>query len=289
MRRTVSESLKKKIAGRQYFKCANNPMVNLRTLEKYKCPLWKLNDINRGSFDESCYEIDHIYEFAETGDDSENNLQALCLSCHRVKTKEYMRSKNIKTRNEKNKESNISLPKDDDTEIECNDETDEVEDINKVLWNMMKDYACVNCDKRFTSSNGLAYHTKKNVCERMGRYVCEYCNKELSSSYSLYRHKTNSCKRKLASESDNKSDDTDDIDKLEILKKFSEMEERMKKLESENNMLKSGNVNKSINNDTIYNVDGNINNNTMNITVNVVPFGKEDISKNRPKRSIESI
>ena len=61
--------------------------------------------------------------------------------------------------------------------------------------------------------------------------------------------------------------------------KFSEMEARMRLLESENNKLKSEKTSKNINNGTVYNNNGNVNNNTMNITVNVVPFGKEDLSK----------
>ena len=143
----------------------------------------------------------------------------------------------------------------------------------------MKEYVCTKCNKKFTSQNGLMYHVKNNVCERMGRYECNLCGKVLSSSYSLYRHKTNSCKRKPQCEEDNKSDDTDDFDKHDILKKFSEMEERMKKLEYENKQLKIEKVTKSINNGIVYNNTGDVNNNTMNITVNVVPFGKEDLSK----------
>lgn len=42
-----------------------------------------------GSFDESGYEIDHIFEHTKTQDDSDANLQALCKSCHSVKTRRF--------------------------------------------------------------------------------------------------------------------------------------------------------------------------------------------------------
>ena len=41
---------------------------------------------NKGSFDRSGYDIDHIKEFSITFDDNINNLQALCKSCHSIIT-----------------------------------------------------------------------------------------------------------------------------------------------------------------------------------------------------------
>lgn len=87
----VSESLKKKIAGKQFFKCANSPKKSV--ISDYLCPLWRVNDDHRGCFDESGYEIDHINEHSIFEDDSEANLQALCKCCHIVKTKRFLRSK----------------------------------------------------------------------------------------------------------------------------------------------------------------------------------------------------
>jgi hypothetical protein len=43
MSRKVTESLKKKVAGKQFFKCANKPGSNLKRLEDYQCPLWKIS------------------------------------------------------------------------------------------------------------------------------------------------------------------------------------------------------------------------------------------------------
>jgi hypothetical protein len=89
----VGEATKKKIAGRQFYKCANNLTAKLDKLENFKCPLWAKADENKGSFDESGYDIDHINEHAVTLDDGKNNLQALCKSCHSVKTKNISQEK----------------------------------------------------------------------------------------------------------------------------------------------------------------------------------------------------
>jgi hypothetical protein len=73
MLRNVTESQKKRVAGRQRFKCA-------ASVPEYTCPL-------KGEpFDESGYEIDHIKELRDGGTNDLANLQALCVSCHRVKT-----------------------------------------------------------------------------------------------------------------------------------------------------------------------------------------------------------
>ena len=90
--RYLSEALKKKIAGKQYFKCANKPGANIKGLKNYECLLWRSNDIN-GSFDVSGYEIDHIHEFSLSKNNNENNLQALCHSCHAYKTKDFIMNK----------------------------------------------------------------------------------------------------------------------------------------------------------------------------------------------------
>jgi len=73
------------VAGRKYYQCANKPGSNLRGLIDYACPFWNKKD-NPGMFDESGYEIDHIEEQSIGGSDNIENLQALCLCCHRVKT-----------------------------------------------------------------------------------------------------------------------------------------------------------------------------------------------------------
>lgn len=71
-KRKVSEALKKLVAGRQRFTCA--------TIPNYSCPM-------KGKpFDEAGYDIDHIVELRNGGSNDPSNLQALCPTCHRVKT-----------------------------------------------------------------------------------------------------------------------------------------------------------------------------------------------------------
>jgi hypothetical protein len=65
--------MKKQVAGRQRFMCSAN-------VPAYKCPL------NGSPFDESGFHIDHIKELRDGGSNELDNLQALCLMCHTVKT-----------------------------------------------------------------------------------------------------------------------------------------------------------------------------------------------------------
>lgn len=87
-KRTLTEAQKRTIAARQNFKCANRPG---HIPFNYTCPFWARG--GDGSFDESKYEIDHIREWSITRDDSPENLQALCICCHRVKTDRFMSKK----------------------------------------------------------------------------------------------------------------------------------------------------------------------------------------------------
>ena len=83
----LSEAIKKRVAGKQSFKCANSPDSNLKYLEDYFCELWLSRD---GSFNQALYEIDHIEEYCLNQNNEESNLQALCPSCHRVKTNKFI-------------------------------------------------------------------------------------------------------------------------------------------------------------------------------------------------------
>ncbi len=94
IKRKISESKKKEIAGKQRFKCANKPNSKLKGMGDYKCHLWKLEGDDKGSFDENGYDIDHIEEFSVSHNDNDENLQALCGLCHRIKTRNFMRTIN---------------------------------------------------------------------------------------------------------------------------------------------------------------------------------------------------
>jgi hypothetical protein len=92
--RYISEKVKKSVLEFQNYKCANNPNFPALNLHNYKCLLWICYD---GSFDDSGYDFDHIDEHSITQDNSISNIQALCPNCHRVKTKKFMKNKQLFT------------------------------------------------------------------------------------------------------------------------------------------------------------------------------------------------
>jgi len=115
-KRSLSESVKKRIAGTQHYKCANEKS-DLEGLEGYDCPLWQIPGSHQGIFNESGYGIDHKTEFCITADDSEENLQALCGMCHSVKSKRFAtnrakdnRSKQINTNFDSDSEDSFDGP-----------------------------------------------------------------------------------------------------------------------------------------------------------------------------------
>lgn len=122
--RNVTESTKKYIAGRQLYKCANEPGKKCKGLDNYNCPLW--NSSNNGSFDESGYQIDHIEELVISDNNNINNLQALCKPCHAVKTALFLRQYNKKKIINK-EENNDTSDKDDSTSDEENYSTSDEE------------------------------------------------------------------------------------------------------------------------------------------------------------------
>lgn len=89
-KRKITESQKEMVACEQFYKCKNEPGSKLEEQLKYKCPLWAKSNLGvQGIFDKAGYEIEHTV----CGDDSDSNLQALCTSCHSVKTKYFMITK----------------------------------------------------------------------------------------------------------------------------------------------------------------------------------------------------
>jgi hypothetical protein len=94
VRLNPTDAQKRMVAGRQSYKCANNLIDTIKGIETYKCPLWhRTIEDNQGSFDQSGFELDHINELATSGDNSLDNFQALCKSCHSVKTKKFLMKK----------------------------------------------------------------------------------------------------------------------------------------------------------------------------------------------------
>ncbi len=71
----ISAEKKLLIAGEQRFRCAG---------DHERCPCWILN---QGSFDESGFEIDHSPAWRDACRSDRLSLQALCHSCHALKTR----------------------------------------------------------------------------------------------------------------------------------------------------------------------------------------------------------
>ena len=86
-KRYISVKIKNEVLINQNGKCANNTFINLHG---YKCLLWKYQN---GNFDEAGCQYDHINEFSLTNCNDKNNIQALCPSCHSVKTRVFMNNK----------------------------------------------------------------------------------------------------------------------------------------------------------------------------------------------------
>jgi hypothetical protein len=82
----IKPTVIKQILDRQNYKCNNHGPSCINYIINYTCPRWLLNN---GYFDESGYEIDHIFEYSIGGSNDEYNLQALCPNCHRVKSKRF--------------------------------------------------------------------------------------------------------------------------------------------------------------------------------------------------------
>ena len=167
MARDISSRIKKLVVAKQRFKCNNHPHKTLRNLEGFNCPLWD-NDEYYGIFDEKGYEIDHIMEFALTQDNSKENLQALCIVCHREKTNRFMR---------KLRETSIKVNK-----IQTCVKIENIGEIhNNVKAREIKKqvpHTCAQCDKLFSTKQRLQYHIKNNVCSSK-KHKCKYCANSL--------------------------------------------------------------------------------------------------------------
>lgn len=57
--------------------------------QEWKCKICSCT-IDIDVYGSTLFDIDHIKEFSEGGSNNRDNLQALCLLCHRKKTNEYM-------------------------------------------------------------------------------------------------------------------------------------------------------------------------------------------------------
>lgn len=243
--RKVSEAIKKSVAGRQFYKCANSPNSRLDKLENYLCPLWtNPNKTIRGNFDECGY-------------DNIGNLQALCKSCHLVKTKAFLRvarkKKKDSVRDDTDSADEFVIDSDEDEEsidLASDDKNDspnveEIEVRNKIK---ISDYQCTICLKQFARKENLQYHTSNNVCETKQQKdskiiqkdgnngpACNFCGKKFTVATSMYRHMNHSCR--IKKRDDEKALIYDRLFKLEADTR--DVKEENKQIKKEINMIKS--------------------------------------------------
>jgi hypothetical protein len=84
--RYISIKIKNEVRWRQMGKCNNIPTHP--ALPQYECPFWKWNN---GIIDASGMEFDHIQEWVITRNNESENIQGLCVCCHKMKTKMFMK------------------------------------------------------------------------------------------------------------------------------------------------------------------------------------------------------
>ena len=180
--RILSRENREILLIKQKSKCANTPGSNLRNIGNYECRLWKHGD---GTFHEiERFEADHIVEYSLTKDNSISNMQLLCPSCHRVKTRNFStnkpkkfnqtKSKSIKSESrnkntsiENNEKTNIEEPK-----IDYNSDSKNTNNSTKPIL------LCPNCQAPFKHKQWLDDHIDKKVCENKKqnlKFRCIYC------------------------------------------------------------------------------------------------------------------
>ena len=212
-----------KLLIKQQARCANKPGSNLYNIGDYECLLWKYKDQdNKGVFDDSGFEADHIVEYSICKDSSLSNLQLLCSNCHTVKTANFNKErrqissipddntpdKNLKKNKsvnikknksvniKKNKSANIkknksvNIKKNKSVNIKKNKSVNIKK--NKSVNN--KDFSCHKCKNDFKDDYNLNRHLnnltdcvtgkKKNIKQ----YKCEFCESEFTRSDGLLAH-----------------------------------------------------------------------------------------------------
>lgn len=166
--RKLTKAQKESVAAKQHFKCAN-------TITDYVCPLWAKSTQDAGSFGEEKYHIDHIKEIWDGGDDSDSNLQALCLSCHSVKTK-----RNASERRKQRKEAASSV--------------DVNKDNTSKLFNIQNLFDNQNYYIRVKASSGVSYSA--NTPDRSFIYDASNIPSQLEpKSYDFFAKSTIDCGR----------------------------------------------------------------------------------------------
>lgn len=188
MNRHISDSTILKLLKKQDFKCNNNIEANLWGINDFKCPCWQLNN---GYLNPDLFEVDHVIEFAVKKDNSIDNLQILCVMCHTIKTKNFMKNKGdvCGTQIDKKcvRETNQFIMMDDSINTYefkiINDQTirtgNEKYNENSTDCSNDDDYENIHnqLENNFDQNNRINYNSiKKNNTFAENDCYCEYCN-----------------------------------------------------------------------------------------------------------------
>ena len=151
------------------------------------------------------------------------------------------------------------------------------------------EHKCDSCSKIFQSKRNLKYHVGNNSCKDC-KFECKFCIKQFTTATNMYRHMRSSCEIKKS----------EDIRRDKIYERLLELEEKTKKidiLEKENDKLKKKvvlleknaiNVSKIINTNITNSNTKNINNGIV-ANINLIGYGKEDLSKIDKKEILRAI
>jgi hypothetical protein len=164
----------------------------------------------------------------------------------------------------------------------------------------MTEYKCGTCNKIFKRKNNLDYHVTNRVC--IGKqyeidenddasHNCKLCGKGFTSATNMYRHTNHTCKVKKS----------EDRERGKIYERLLELEKKTKQLD----VLKKENTTMKKENNTMKkkvekmekiitgskqpnNITNNINNGIV-AHINLVGYGKEDISRIDKKDLLRAI
>ena len=156
----------------------------------------------------------------------------------------------------------------------------------------MSQNKCNKCFRNFSRKSHLEYHVSKNVCisQQKESHKCFLCNKGFTTATNMYRHMRLSCDVKK--EEDTKRDEIYER-LLELEKKNDLLMKKTENVEKENRKLKKKVV--SLEKNTSKVTNNTMNNNTKNINngivahINLIGYGKEDMSKIDKKDIIKAI
>ena len=159
-------------------------------------------------------------------------------------------------------------------------------------------HECIVCFKKFNRKSHLDYHIFNKVCvgkqyeiyaNEDDQSKCKFCGKGFTLSTSMYRHMNHTCKIKKS----------DDLNRDRIYERLLELEEKSKDidiLKKENNILKKKVVSleKNVNNiNNVPKITNNTTNNNINngivAHINLIGYGKEDLSKIDKKDILKAI